>query len=403
MSQTHAVVIDRQRLLSTLQWMVRARSYSDTPGEVTLAHELAGELAGRGLDVTLIPVSGQRVNVLARLPALGSGSSLMLNGHIDTNMAGEGWTKDPFGGEMDDTFIYGIGVSNMKAADAAMIEAVTAVKEADLTLRGEACVALVVGELQGGVGTKALLEAGHRADCFIVGEPTDLSLLTMHAGTFEFRIDIYGRTRHLSKMEEGVSALSRIIEIVRVLETFQLPGVARADHAGIVRLNVGSCRAGMTRDYLEWRLPQLPDVATIKVAARFPPGYAPETFLDAVRAEVGAVHTRHGGDFDFEIALLAPDIKGLMPPFEIDRDHDFVARLATHHRDVTGTTPRIGDLAPYKFYGTDAGHLQAAGEATGVVYGPGGKYNTMPDERVEIRDIVASAEVYARIITDVCA
>ena len=39
----------------------------------------------------------------------------------------------------------------------------------------------------------------------------------------------------------------------------------------------------------------------------------------------------------------------------------------------------------------------------GVDYGPGGKYNTMPGECMEIRDIVASAEVYTRIIPDVCA
>ena len=47
MSQTHVVVVDRQRLLSTLQWMVRARSYSDTLGEVILAHDLAEKLAGQ--------------------------------------------------------------------------------------------------------------------------------------------------------------------------------------------------------------------------------------------------------------------------------------------------------------------------------------------------------------------
>jgi acetylornithine deacetylase len=39
----------------------------------------------------------------------------------------------------------------------------------------------------------------------------------------------------------------------------------------------------------------------------------------------------------------------------------------------------------------------------GVVYGPGGKYNTMPDERVEIRDLCAAARVYARTIVATCA
>jgi acetylornithine deacetylase len=39
-------------------------------------------------------------------------------------------------------------------------------------------------------------------------------------------------------------------------------------------------------------------------------------------------------------------------------------------------------------------YLSAAG-MQGVVYGPGGKYNTMPDERVDIRDIVRATQVYA--------
>jgi acetylornithine deacetylase len=39
---------------------------------------------------------------------------------------------------------------------------------------------------------------------------------------------------------------------------------------------------------------------------------------------------------------------------------------------------------------------------TGVVYGPGGKYNTMPDLRVEIPDVVAAARVYALMILETC-
>jgi acetylornithine deacetylase len=64
--------------------------------------------------------------------------------------------------------------------------------------------------------------------------------------------------------------------------------------------------------------------------------------------------------------------------------------------------PQIGGVAPYKFYGTDAVHLARAG-MVGLVYGPGGKYNTMPDERVELRDLFNAARVYARVIVETCA
>jgi len=110
-----------------------------------------------------------------------NGRSLLFNGHIDTNPATEGWTVDPWGGVYDDRFIYGIGVSNMKAGDAAYYCAVKTLLDAGVKLKGDVILTYVVGELQGGVGTVAAIEQGVRADCFINSEPTDLQALTMHA------------------------------------------------------------------------------------------------------------------------------------------------------------------------------------------------------------------------------
>jgi len=57
-------------------------------------------------------------DVKAVTASSGSGG-ILFNGHLDTNPVTEGWTVDPWGGVYDDRFIYGIGVSNMKAGDAA--------------------------------------------------------------------------------------------------------------------------------------------------------------------------------------------------------------------------------------------------------------------------------------------
>ena len=97
--------------------MVQTQSYSNTPGEGALAHKIRDELESEGIEVQLQALTGERLNTIAWLHSEGDGPSLMLNGHIDTNMAGEGWTKDPFGAEIDDDCIYGIGVSNMKASE----------------------------------------------------------------------------------------------------------------------------------------------------------------------------------------------------------------------------------------------------------------------------------------------
>ena len=38
----------------------------------------------------------------------------------------------------------------------------------------------------------------------------------------------------------------------------------------------------------------------------------------------------------------------------------------------------------------------------GIVCGPGGRFNTMPDERVELRDYLDAVRLYLMIIADIC-
>src|SRR2546422_10481347 len=125
-AQAAAAAVDTRELVSLLQQMVRIRSYSAGGEEGTIARFMRDHLAALGLEVELQEVQPNRFNCISRWRGEGGGTSLMLNGHLDTNPAGEGWTKDPFGGDVDDECIYGIGVSNMKAADAAYVAGVQA-------------------------------------------------------------------------------------------------------------------------------------------------------------------------------------------------------------------------------------------------------------------------------------
>ena len=95
----------------------------------------------------------------------------------------------------------------MKSGDAAYFCALKTLIDAGAKLKGDVILTYVVGELQGGVGTVALLKQGWRADYFVNSEPTDLQALTMHAAAFVFTVELVGDTRHLSKREEAVDAL----------------------------------------------------------------------------------------------------------------------------------------------------------------------------------------------------
>ncbi len=222
--------IDERACLDFLSAMARHKSYSQTDGERKLAAFMADEMRALGLEAELTSVPGDRVNAVGRWRGVGGGKSLLFNGHVDTNPVSEGWTVDPWGGKVDDRFIYGIGVSNMKAGDAAYFCAVRALKQAGVRLKGDVILTYVVGELQGGVGTLALIEQGLRADYFVNSEPTDLAALTMHAAAFTFIIELVGDTRHLSKREEAVDAIMAACDLIPRLNAMRFSGAASAEH-----------------------------------------------------------------------------------------------------------------------------------------------------------------------------
>ncbi len=106
----------------------------------------------------------------------------MFNGHLDIDPLAMNWKHDPWQPTVEGDRLYGAGVMNMKGGDAAMVMAAEAIRTSGLDLPGDVVVALVVGELQGGVGTVHLLETGLRTDAAIVPEPfgTD-AVVTTHA------------------------------------------------------------------------------------------------------------------------------------------------------------------------------------------------------------------------------
>src|SRR5262245_28627868 len=222
--------LDEKACLDFLSAMVRHKSYSQTEGERKLAEFMADSMRGLGLEAGVQPVEGARVNAIGRWPGAGGGKSLMFNGHLDTNPVTEGWTVDPWGGLVDDKFIYGIGVSNMKAGDAAYFCAIRELLRAGVRLRGDVLLTYVVGELQGGIGTMALIDRGYRADYFVNSEPTDLRALTMHAGSFPFKIELIGQTRHLSKREEAVDAIQAACQLIPRLTKMRFKDAASPEH-----------------------------------------------------------------------------------------------------------------------------------------------------------------------------
>ncbi len=393
--------VDRRFCLDFLSRMVQHKSYSQSEGERVLAGWMDDQMTGIGLEARLAPVEGERVNAIGRLPGTGGGKSLMFNGHIDTNPVTEGWTVDPWAGKVDDKFIYGIGVSNMKSGDAAYFCAVKTLIDAGVKLKGDVILTYVVGELQGGVGTVALIKQGVRADYFVNSEPTDLQALTMHAAAFVFEIDLVGDTRHLSKREEAVDALMAACDLVPRLNALKFSGARSAEHAAINRVHVGVMHAALGKELHEWRPPQVADYVKIKGSGRYAPGQTEEGAVADLRAELDALQRRHPG-LKTTVSVQATASRVTMPSFEVDPKSPIVVAINNAYQQVRGTRQPTGAITPPGFYGTDAGHLYRLAEMPGVVCGPGGRYNTMPDERVDIDDYLDMVRIYILTILEIC-
>jgi succinyl-diaminopimelate desuccinylase len=103
-----------------------------------------------------------RVNVVARLEAPGPGPCVHLNGHIDVVEAGQGWTVDPWAGEVRDGKVYGRGTCDMKGGIAAAVVAAEALVDLGLLRRGAIEISGTVDEESGGYGGVAWLAGrGH--------------------------------------------------------------------------------------------------------------------------------------------------------------------------------------------------------------------------------------------------
>ncbi|UWQ16434.1 M20 family metallopeptidase [Jannaschia sp. M317] len=393
--------LDETACIDRLTAMVRHKSYTETEGERALAARMADICTELGMDAELQPVEGPRVNAIATLKGEGGGKSLLFNGHLDTNPATSGWTVDPWGGVVDEEFIYGIGVSNMKAGDAAYLCAVETILAAGVKLKGDVILSFVVGELQGGIGTVRMIEQGVRADYFINSEPTDLQAVTLHAGAFSFEIDLIGSTRHLSKREQACDALAAAAALVPRINGITFSGAEGEMHRAVNRGHIGVLRAGLGPEFHEWRPPQVADHAKLIGTCRYAPSQSIETVMADMEQMLDALKLEFPG---LQTSLASHDVrknKPQMPPFEVPGTAHIVGIMNRAHLAVRGMEQPTGAIKPPSFFGTDAAHLAAAG-MEGIVCGPGGEFNTMPDERVRRSQFLDCVRMYIHAICDIC-
>ncbi|MEQ8700460.1 MAG: M20/M25/M40 family metallo-hydrolase, partial [Bauldia litoralis] len=261
--------VDAEQVIELSRGALRIPSYSGEEEEV--ARYFQRSMADAGLDSEIQPVPesammGPSANAIGRLKGSGGGRTLMFNGHIDHNPVCDGWTKDPFGGVVEDGWLFGF--VHMKAANATYIAAVDAVRRAGVPLKGDVVLANVCGELRGGAGTQHALREGLTADWFVLGEPTELTLGFNHTASLVTRLHVRGRMKHFATVEvegsKGINAVEKAAKLIARLAPSHtpIPPVAeggwltfepRLGFEGLPQINIGPIRGGISSSYDEGR------------------------------------------------------------------------------------------------------------------------------------------------------
>jgi acetylornithine deacetylase/succinyl-diaminopimelate desuccinylase-like protein len=108
-------------------------------------------LRDAGLETTIVAADPERPSVVARLAGDGGAPPLLLQGHVDVvPTSGQQWSRDPFGGELVDGWIWGRGALDMKAGVAMFLHALLRARREDVRPAGDLVLAVLSDEEDGG-------------------------------------------------------------------------------------------------------------------------------------------------------------------------------------------------------------------------------------------------------------
>jgi acetylornithine deacetylase len=383
---------------------------SPTGDEQEMGERMREEVERLGLQVQWQQVEDERPNVVGLWEGSGGGPSLMFNGHMDTSYSGrEPWLRGIPGfqpqGFVRDGRIYGLGISNMKGALACYVEAVRALQDAAVRLRGDVLIAAVSGEIEKtqwhpdfvgrqyrgyAAGSRFLTSHGGVADMCVLGEPTEQKVVLGHYGSIWMRLSTKGPFVHTA-FSEGRMEENSIVRMQDVLAAVRewIPGweehTSYAGHRGIV--GIGAVSGGFA-----WRASRTPHRTDLFLDVRVPPtlpmARARAELQDLVR-ELRERFPQHG--IEWEIYVTAPGS-------EIAEDHPLVAAIDEGHEAVFGSRPERDTVRWF----SDASTLTRYGIPS-VNYGTS---SGLPDpalgENLDVDGLVRVAKVYALVAARIC-
>ena len=400
-------------LASTLIGMPAVRGSSESEAATWLAQFFEQ----RGYEVDLQEVLPGRHQTIATLRGSGGGRSLMFNGHLDIDPLRGDWKRAPFEASVEGDLLYGAGARNMKGGIAAMIAAAESIRRSGAPLTGDLVVACVMGELEGGTGTRHLMETGLRTDMAILPEPLGAdNLVTAMPGVLELALTTYGFSEHVNRryLRDGgegstpVDAIEQMMRALAEIRQIPLPVGASAQFPDLPFLHVGMLQGGRGTLHDTRSTSYVSDRCTTVIHICYPVETSSDGIEQAIR---GALIDISAAEplFRWTLTRQLPAAFGFtlvdVEPTEVPSDEEVVMLTANAYMAATGASPRgVGVALPQCYTAGDSAHLWQAG-IPNVYYGPSSPIRVVgdSDDCVSISEMKLVSEVLQRVAYQVLA
>ncbi len=367
------ITFDRDEALALLRELVAIRSY---PGEETAVQQhVATWLASHSILPALEQTANGQPNVIAKLEN-GRGPTLLLNGHVDTVLAVEGWERDPWQGWVDGDRLYGLGAGDMKCGVVVNMLVARALHTNRQDWRGTLIFSSVTDEEAYSYGARALLESGFHADAAIVTEPAFTEAIIGAPGKVLIRITAVGKAAHGFYPQEGINAA---IELARFVAAV-CDAVPPLSHPRIPSSQtILSFQAGSAQYVIT-----LPERATALLTRQIVPGETAESVVEKLTAFAASLQS----PATFSFAIEPP----YYPPFEFaEPDHPFTQAFSAASAAVLGAPTPCG----YSAGVSDANLTSGQAGIPTIMYGPHAGAFHQCQEWVDVTSLAPCAQVVA--------
>ena len=387
-----------------LQELVRVPTDTPPGNNETNAQRTHELLAAMGLQAQAHPVPEALVrehgmqsitNLVVQRRYASPGPVVALNAHGDVVPPGEGWTHDPYGGEIVDGKLYGRAAAVSKSDFSTFVFATRALEAAGLKLGGGIDLLFTYDEEFGGeLGPKWLLDQGLTKPDLEIAAGFSYQVVTAHNGCLQMEVTVHGKMGHAAVPHTAVDALQAA---TRVLVALYDENTRLAQHLSGVKgirhgyINVGQIQGGTNTNVV-------PGKVVMKIDRRMIPEEDPVQVEAALRAMIERAAAQVAGtSVEIRRLVLAHAMKPL------PGNEPMVDALCAHATELFGEPVEAWGTPLY----TDARLFSERG-IPAVIYGAGPRTvlesnAKRADEHLVLEDLRRATKVVARTLADLLA